>query len=151
MLYLMFVRLVGWLVLLAHSPASKDAELLMLRQEVAVLRRQNPKPEAGLGPQDDERRPGSAATQACAEVPAGDTGHAVALAPAAGPLAVDLSPPERTPAYRCSARGADRADGPGESTRLMPVDQCGPAALHRAADCRVNYGLVGHARASGDH
>jgi putative transposase len=40
----MFVRLVGWMVLLARSSTSKDAELLVLRQEVAVLRRQNPKP-----------------------------------------------------------------------------------------------------------
>jgi putative transposase len=45
MLYLMFVRLTGWLALLARSAASKDAELLVLRQEVAVLRRQNPKPK----------------------------------------------------------------------------------------------------------
>jgi hypothetical protein len=44
MLYLIFVRLAGWMVLLARSPVSKDAELLVLRQEVAVLRRQNPKP-----------------------------------------------------------------------------------------------------------
>jgi hypothetical protein len=44
MLYLMFIRLAVWMALLARSTASKDAELLVLRQEVAVLRRQNPRP-----------------------------------------------------------------------------------------------------------
>ena len=40
----MFIRLAGWMALLARSSASKDAGLLVLRQEIAVLRRQHPRP-----------------------------------------------------------------------------------------------------------
>jgi putative transposase len=44
LLYLIFVRLCDWIVLLGCSPASKNAELLVLRHEVAVLRHANPGP-----------------------------------------------------------------------------------------------------------
>ena len=44
LLYLVFVRICSWLVLLSRSSASKDAELLVLRHEVALLRRTSPRP-----------------------------------------------------------------------------------------------------------
>ena len=37
LLYSIAIRVFGWLVLLSHSLASKDAEIMMLRHEVAVL------------------------------------------------------------------------------------------------------------------
>jgi putative transposase len=42
--YLMLARVLSWLALLARSEASKDVEILVLRHEVAVLRRHNPRP-----------------------------------------------------------------------------------------------------------
>jgi putative transposase len=44
LLYLIFVRLCGWLVLPDRSSASVHAELLVLRHEAAVLRRTTPRP-----------------------------------------------------------------------------------------------------------
>jgi len=51
---------------------------------------------------------------AAADGSAGDAGDAAALAPSAGPLAVDLSSSRWSSAGRCQARGADRADGTRE-------------------------------------
>src|SRR5512133_143831 len=42
--YLIFDRLLDWLTLLSRTSSSKHIELLVLRHEVAVLRRATPKP-----------------------------------------------------------------------------------------------------------
>jgi putative transposase len=42
--YRLLVTVVSWLALLARSSSSKDAEILVLRHEVAILRRVTPRP-----------------------------------------------------------------------------------------------------------
>ena len=47
LVYLLMIRVFDWLALLTRSDISKDVEILVLRHEVAVLRRQiaRPKPD----------------------------------------------------------------------------------------------------------
>src|SRR6187551_2706647 len=40
----MLARVLSWLTLLARTDAAKDVEILLLRHEVAVLRRHHPRP-----------------------------------------------------------------------------------------------------------
>ena len=47
LIYVFMARVFGWLVLLSRSDAAKDAEILVLRHEVAIVRRQvaHPRPD----------------------------------------------------------------------------------------------------------
>jgi hypothetical protein len=41
--YLMLAHVSNWVALLARTEAAKDVEILVLRHEIAVLRRHNPR------------------------------------------------------------------------------------------------------------
>jgi putative transposase len=52
------LRVFGWLALLARSDRAKDAEILLLRHQVAVLQRQVKKPVLGPTGRSWPRWPG---------------------------------------------------------------------------------------------
>jgi hypothetical protein len=97
LLYLIFRQLLGWLVLLARRSATKDAELLMLRHEVAVLRRQVTRPRVDWARPCRAGWAGPAAASpelAQGVRPARD---AAALASRSGPTPLELPAPAWSP------------------------------------------------------
>jgi len=131
LLYLIFARLVGWLVLLARSTASKDAELLVLRHEVAVLRRTSPRPRLDWADRAILAALIRWLPKTVKNHRLGHPGDDLALASPPGRAEVDLPEPHRTPARAGGGRRADRAAGQGQS--LVGI----PAPPGRAAKARV--------------
>jgi hypothetical protein len=90
--YLALCRSIQLLVLLAHSEAAKDLEILVLRHQLAVLRRQTSRPK--LDPPTAPCLPPSAAP--CPEpliVGLRHPGDAAGLVPAPGRRHLDLPHP----------------------------------------------------------
>ena len=117
------IRLFGWVALLARSGISKDVEILVLRHEVAVLRRPRPGPER-LGRPRSNHSAGAAAARSPASCTAPHARHAARPGTGASSKEKWTYPnATRTPAcpaeetvelVRRSARQNPRLCGPGD-------------------------------------
>ncbi len=94
---LLMIKLFGWLALLARSDPAKDTEILVLRHEVAVLRRQIARPRPDWA--DRAVIAGPAAAPAPSAPQGRDPGHFARLAPAPGPGEIGLPEYRGTPGY----------------------------------------------------
>jgi putative transposase len=114
LLYLITVRVFGWLVLLSRSHASKNAEILVLRHEVMVLRRQVARP----GPDWADRAILAALTRLMPAALRGSRlvtpGTPAGLAPSSDHPQVDLSRPAGPPADEPGDPRPGAAAGGGE-------------------------------------
>ena len=50
LIYQMFTKLLGWMVLHIRSDTTKEIEILVLRHQLAVLQRRTPRPRMSAGP-----------------------------------------------------------------------------------------------------
>jgi hypothetical protein len=118
LLYLRFCQVLRWLALRARSAAAKDAELLMLRHEVAVLRRRVTRPRVDWA---DRAVLAGLARLLPAQAGAGcSSSHAAPVESGAGPSPLDLSAPA-WPSRRIEGDSqAGAAAGQGEPDLGLP-------------------------------
>jgi putative transposase len=119
LIYLLMIRVFGWVVLLARDDAAKDTEILVLRHEIAVLRRQVARPK----PDWADR----AVLAALARLLPGHLRlHRIVtpgtlLAPASGHEEMDVPECAGTPAGPRRGAGAGGAAGAAESALGIPA------------------------------
>jgi hypothetical protein len=90
LLYLIFVRLLGWLVLLGRSDRSKGIEILVLRHQLAVLRWQVAPLALVVGRSRDDYSFGQVPSESATHRDAGHAGYALALACRPGETTMDI-------------------------------------------------------------
>ncbi len=140
LLYLIAIRIFGWLVLFGRGQPSKNTEIMVLRHEVTVLRRQVARPSR-TGPTGDPGGARPASASRAARPPTRHPGHAAGLAPPPGYTEMGVSGPARSAGDQPGHPRPGAATGAGElglglprgARRTIPVrppDQRGD----RAAD-----------------
>jgi hypothetical protein len=121
--YLTLCRSIQLLVLLARGDAAKDLEILVLRHQLAVLRRQTNNPGSIL-PTGWCLPPSAAPCPVPAGRASSSSPRRCCAGPAAGRRRLDLpAPRNRSTSARPGAAAADRPLGPGEPTLGLPAHQ----------------------------
>src|SRR3954447_18942986 len=118
LLYVIFQHTLGLLLLMGRPSSTKDIELLVLRHEVAVLRRTNPRPRLQWAGRVRRTHPAAAPG---AEVPSlRHPEHHPGLAPPSRAQEMDLPEPIWPPTEQRPHRRAGRAHGDGEPELGLP-------------------------------